>query len=128
MTSVTPQDRPERNELAAIIDWSVPSGEVPGWRFAHAVKAADAALDAGYSKAPVADEATKLRAVREQISAYFAAIYGKDYVYRPPEAFAAFEQWMYSIATGNTDFGAKVMDRVIRALSQDPGAKENNGG
>lgn len=49
-------DLPERDELAAVIDAAVPHDAVPSFRFTHAVKAADAALKAGYGKAPAASE------------------------------------------------------------------------
>lgn len=46
----------ERHELAAVIDAAVPHDAVPSFRFTHAVKAADAALRAGYGKDPAASE------------------------------------------------------------------------
>jgi excisionase family DNA binding protein len=56
-------DTTERDELAAVIDAAVPHAEVPGFRFTHAVRAADAAQEAGFRKAPAAS--TQLLTTRQ---------------------------------------------------------------
>lgn len=61
----------------------------------------------------------RLAAFAEQATSYFTAAYGKDYVYRPPESFSPIEQWMYAIASGNAEDGAKVMASIRCSLTGD---------
>ncbi|MEU0467257.1 hypothetical protein ABZ215_24920 [Amycolatopsis sp. NPDC006131] len=56
-------------------------------------------------------------AFRQQVGDFFKAAHGPDYVYQPPEAYSALEQWLIAVSTGDVEFGARVIGAIRAALS-----------
>lgn len=55
-------------------------------------------------------------AIVSQINRYFQAVYGEDYVYRAPETFDGFEQWMLAVASGNEERSDELMTNIEKHL------------
>jgi hypothetical protein len=47
-----------------------------------------------------------------QINRYFQAAYGPSYVYRAPETFNKFEQWMQAVAADNKERAEELMSEI----------------
>lgn len=59
--------------------------------------------------------------VVDHINRYFLAVYGRDYVYRAPETFDGFEQWMLAVASGNEKIAEEKISAMEKALDNGKG-------
>lgn len=54
--------------------------------------------------------------ITAQINTYFTARYGQQYVYRAPETFTGFEQWLNAVAAGNKERAEELMEEIRKAI------------